>query len=241
LTVVRNGNFFSAVQLSRRVFREDNLKILPFCLLVLLCATPVCAAQPLVLTEIEQLQEKIWYLQNDLAAQKLSIEKNQKQLSQLASGNDRKQQEQETLLASLTSQISSQQEKIAQSENTLSTMEQMLARLSDEVGQQRKLLDEQAEKTGNQERSIQALRTEVAKVQAQSETAAAETLGKLEAARIQIEAMGKDAGRSNEKLIWLGAGAALLLAIALTFGVALGNRKHSRRTNDYSPPADHEM
>jgi len=217
------------------------LRILSLCLLVLLCATPLYAAQTLVLTEIEQLQEKIWYLQNDLAAQKLSIEKNQKQLSRLSSENDRKKQEQETLLASLTGQIASQQEKITRAEDTLSAMEEMLATLSNEVGQQHKVLEEQAEKAGDQEKSIQALRTEIAKVQAQSETAIAETLSKLEEARAKLETMGKDAGKSNEKLIWLGAGAALLLAVALTFGAALGNRRHTKRPDNFTPPADHEM
>jgi hypothetical protein len=88
---------------------------------------------------------------------------------------------------------------------------------------------------------IQALRTEVAKNQAQSETAIAETLGKLEEARAKIETMGKDAGRNNERLIWLGAGAALLLAVALTLGAALSNRKQAKRADNFGPPTNHEM
>ena len=46
------------------------MKTLLSLFVALLCAAPLYADQALVLTEIEQIQEKIWYLQRDLATQK---------------------------------------------------------------------------------------------------------------------------------------------------------------------------
>ncbi len=60
------------------------MKALQICILLLLFAAPLYAEQALVLTEIERIQEKIWYLQKDLVEQKTSLKEQQKQLQQLS-------------------------------------------------------------------------------------------------------------------------------------------------------------
>ena len=217
------------------------MKTLPLCLFILLCVTPLHAAQALVLTELEQLQEKIWYLTKDIAEQKILLEKQQKQLSSITSGNNKKQQEQEERLSTLVSEIASHQEKISKAEKTFSEMDVLLTNLLDEVGQQEKIVKEQADKALDQDQLIQTLRTEVSSYRSQTDKAIAETRSELDKIRSTIETIGKDAGKSNERIIWLIAGAVLLLAIVLTFFIALSNRKHLRQTHRITPPADHEM
>jgi len=102
------------------------LKTLQIIFFILLCATSLHAGQALVLTEIEQLQEKIWHLQRAVAAQNTSIEEQQKQLDLFISKTDGGQLALDERITALTQSISSQQDKTNQIEAEFQNLHQTL-------------------------------------------------------------------------------------------------------------------
>ena len=67
------------------------MKALQLFFLLLLFAAPLYAEQALVLSEIERIQEKIWYLQKDLVEQKTSLKEQQKQMELLSNKTEASQ------------------------------------------------------------------------------------------------------------------------------------------------------
>ena len=236
----RSNTFTSGRNCTAGVFAEVNLKALQILLIILLCTTPLYAEQALVLTELEGLQEKIWYLQRDITTQKGSLEGYQKQLEILASRTDKNQLEQNERLAALLQSTAIQQDETQQVANNLKNLTEALAALGKEVKQQNRTMLEQAGKTGALEGSLQALRAEFASKQASTDQLLAETRQQLIEARSQVDMLDQNASVRIEQISLWGGGAALVLAIILT--ISLTFRRSSKRTPpERTQPPKHEM
>lgn len=230
------------------MFAEVNLKVLQFLLVIILCSTPLYAEQALVLTEIEGIQEKIWYLQRDLTAQKSSLEKYQQQLEQLATKADKNQFDQDKQLTAMLQATTNQQDKMNQAENDLKKLAEAMAAAVKEVEQQKNIILEQANEIDTLEGSLQTLRTELATQKANSDKAIAEivqasteTRRQLDDTRSQLDTLSQDAGTRIEQISLWGGGAALFLAIILTISLAFRRSPAKRTSPDREQPTKHEM
>ena len=217
------------------------MKTLQTIFFILLCATPLHAGQALVLTEIEQLQEKIWHLQRAVAAQDTSIEEQQKQLELFISKTDGGQLALNEKVTALSQSISSQQDKTNQIEAEFQNQHQTLTTLTNEVGQKDGAALEQTGKISALEKSLQKLRAEMTAKQTSAEQELAESRKQLIEIRSQLDALGQDVGGRREQIGLWGAGAALVMTIVLTI-VIVGRRDKSKgKVSDRKLPPRHEM
>jgi chromosome segregation ATPase len=230
------------------VFAEVNLKILHILLVILLCSTHLYAGQALVLTEIEGIQEKIWYLQRDLTVQKSLLEKYQKQLELLTSKTDKSQLDQKEHLTALIQSTTNQQDKTEQTESDLNKLTEALAALSEEVQQQNRTVLEQAGKIGTLEGSLQTLRAEFAAQQASTDQARtaidqalAEARQQLVETRSQLDTLSQNTGTRIEQISLWGGGAALFLAILLTIILTFRKSPVKKTPSERKPSQKHEM
>lgn len=243
------------------------MKRLPLLLVILFCAPLACYGQALVLTEIEQLQGKIWYLQQDVAAQKSSLDQLQKQLNQLTTRDDKEQSQQETRLTTLAQTVTGQQTGLTQMEGRLQKLEEMMADLAQAAtsqqagrtqledrlqklvemveeltrtaGEQSSALRQQAEKTASLAGSMQGLNAEIAAVQTRNEQALTEMRDRLGESRAQIDALHDSRGDRIEQLMPWVVGVVLGLAVLLTIGLVAHGHKPKQRPQDQRP--DHEL
>lgn len=217
------------------------MKTLLSLLIILYCATPVYADQALVLTELEQIQEKIWYMQRDIAAQKASLDKHKEEFKNLAAGAERKQLGIEERFTTLAELVTSQEEKTYQLEKNLQSLQEAIAALVNEFNQQNATQLQQAEKTGNQEGLLLALREEVALNQQRSENSLTEMQKQLTETRAKLETLLQDDSQSIDQLgIYIG-GAALAIAILLSIGFVFLNSKTSRPAAERDKRSKHEL
>lgn len=217
------------------------MKTLQILLIIVLCATPLYAGQALVLTEIEQIQEKIWHIQRAVAAQNTSIEEQHKQLKLLANKTDNGRLESDKRLAALAQSISSQQEETKQIATELQNLHEALASLTNESRQENSALNEQTGKIATLERSLQALRAEFISKQTSTEQALTETRKQLVETRSQLDALGQNVGGRIEQIGLWGTGAALILAAVLTI-VIVGRKSRPReKLPERKQPPRHEM
>lgn len=93
-----------------RGLQEVDLKTFYLLLAILLCTTSLHAEKVSILTEIEMLQEKLWYLQRDIGANKAALEEQQKHLKGLASDISKERQQMNKRLAALSQAAAGQQE-----------------------------------------------------------------------------------------------------------------------------------
>ena len=224
------------------------MKALQILLVIMLCTTPLYAEQAHVLTEIEGIQEKIWYLQRDLTAQKSSLEKYQKQLELLASRTDKNQLDQNERLTALIQATTNQQSETRETESDLNRLTEALAAVAKEIEQQNHTMLEQAGKIDTLEGSLQALLTEFAtqkastdQVRAETEKALAETRQQLTETRSQLDTLSQNSGTRFEQISLWGGGAALLLAIVLTISLAFRKPPAKRTPKERKHPPKHEM
>ena len=89
---------------------EVDLKTLYLLLVILFCTTSLHAEKVSILTELEMLQEKLWYLQRDIGTNKAALEEQQKQLKGLASDISKEQRQLNKRLTALSQATASQQE-----------------------------------------------------------------------------------------------------------------------------------
>ncbi|MDH3453807.1 MAG: hypothetical protein OEL80_01585 [Desulfuromonadales bacterium] len=217
------------------------MKTLQIFFVIMFCAMPLYADQALVLTEIEQIQERIWHLQRTVAAQKTSIDAQQKQLGLIASKADSGRLELSERLTALTESTSGQKDATRQLEIEIGSLNQALALLTNEVRQKDSSVVEQAGRTGALEGSLQELRAEFAALQTSTAQELAETRRQLDETRAQLDAMGQDVGGRIEQIGLWGGGAALILAIVLTV-VAIGRKSRPKKHSpDRKLPPKHEM
>lgn len=220
---------------------EASLKTVQIIFFILLCATPLQAGQALVLTEIEQIQEKIWHLQRAVAAQNTSIEEQQKQLKRFISKADSDQFALNEEVTALTQALSSQHDQTKQLEAEFQTLHAALTTLTNEVGQRKSAALEQTGEISTLERSLQTVRAEFTAQQTRTEQELAETRKQLVEIHSQLDALDQDVGGRIEQIALWGAGAGLVLAIVLTI-VIVGRRDKSKgKVSDHKLPPRHEM
>lgn len=204
------------------------MKALYLLIIILLSSTSLHAEKVSILTELEQIQEKLWHLNRETGAFKVSLEEQQKQLGTLASDVAREQLEFNERLNVLSQATTVQQEKSEQMESSLQQLGESLAALAAESKQQNGFLLDQAGKIDDIEESLNALRAELVAQQtdtgqalADLRTQYAEARTEITETRSQLETLGQNVGGRVEQIGYLGAGAALILAVALIIVVLL--------------------
>jgi chromosome segregation ATPase len=248
---------------------EVALKTLSLLLVILFCAPALHAEKVSVLTELEMLQDKVWYLQRDIGANKAALEEQQKQLKGLAADISKErvqlnkrlatlsqsaasqqelserlaalnqavadQQELNGRLTTLSQATADQQERTQQVESGLVKLGESLSGLIAEVKQQNIIFAEQAGKLSSFEKSVTALRAELAARQTGAGQELVDLRTQLDEARAQmgetrarLDALGQDVGRQLREFGYWAAGAVLVLCILLTFVVALRKERGRR-------------
>jgi len=193
------------------------LKALQLFFLLLLFAAPLYAEQALVLSEIERIQEKIWYLQKDLVEQKTSLKEQQKQLKLLANKTKASQTEINEKFASQLQGVETQTESIKQALTELEPMTKSLGSLTDQFILQNNTIVEQSGKISALQGQLQKMEAEFSSVQEKTSKALAETQSQVDETRSKIDALGQNVGGQVEQISMWGMGAALILAVMLTF------------------------
>lgn len=212
-----------------------------YAVMILLSAAPVQAEQALILTEIEQIQEKIWYLQRDLASQKTLLDKQQDQLVGLSAAAKTGRQTLEERIDATVQQVSQQQAMTHRMDRALEELDTALNALTTEVHQRNSDLLNQAEKTGSQQSLLQALSDQLATHQARTEKALAETREQLAETRSELTNLQQSQqGQWNRVVLW-GGGAALALAVLLTIVLALRGRNTGTPDAPRKGPSDHQL
>ncbi len=217
------------------------MKILLFLLMSLSFAPTLYADQALVLTEIEQIQEKVWYLQRDIAAQKAGLDKHQQELDSFVKASEKLQLGVREQLAVNSQIVSSQQNRLQELEESLQNLNEAINALDSEFNLQKTAQLEQAEKSGSQEGLLQALREDIAANRKEAEQALAETNTQLAETRAQLQALQTDKRQSFDQLALYLGGAALALAVLLTVGFAFLNSKSNRRLRERENLPKHEL
>ena len=210
------------------------MKALYILLVILFCSTPL-HAEVSILTELEQVQEKLWQLNRDTGAYKASLADQKKQLGLLASGVAKERLELNQRITALTDEVNSQRERAGRLEGGLEQLGQSLTALAAEAKLQNSSLLEQSAKIDALEGSFNALRTDLATREsdtkqlltdlrtqlAESRAQMTETRAQNAETRAQLETLGQDVGGRVEQIGYWGAGAALILAVALVVGILI--------------------
>jgi len=203
------------------------LKALQLFFLLLLFAAPLYAEQALVLTEIERLQEKIWYLQKDIVEQKTSLKDQQKQLKFLVKKTEASQTDINEKFASQLQVVEAQTERIKQALAELEPITKSIGSLTDQFILQNNTIVEQSGKISALQGQLQKMQAEFSSVQEKTSKALAETQAQVDETRSRIDALGQDVGGQVEQISMWGMGAALILAVMLTFIiVSRKDKKH---------------
>jgi len=210
-----------------RLLLEVILKALQLFFLLLLFAAPLYAEQALVLTEIERLQEKIWYLQKDIVEQKTSLKDQQKQLKFLVKKTEASQTDINEKFASQLQVVEAQTERIKQALAELEPITKSIGSLTDQFILQNNTIVEQSGKISALQGQLQKMQAEFSSVQEKTSKALAETQAQVDETRSRIDALGQDVGGQVEQISMWGMGAALILAVMLTFIiVSRKDKKH---------------
>jgi len=203
------------------------LKALQLFFLLLLFAAPLYAEQALVLTEIERIQEKIWYLQKDIVEQKTSLKDQQKQLKFLVKKTEASQTDINEKFASQLQVVEAQTERIKQALAELEPITKSIGSLTDQFILQNNTIVEQSGKISALQGQLQKMQAEFSSVQEKTSKALAETQAQVDETRSRIDALGQDVGGQVEQISMWGMGAALILAVMLTFIiVSRKDKKH---------------
>ena len=203
------------------------MKALQLFFLLLLFAAPLYAEQALVLSEIERIQEKIWYLQKDLVEQKTSLKEQQKQLKLLANKTQASQTDINEKFASQLQAVETQTESIKQALAELEPITKSLGSLTDQFILQNDTIVEQSGKISALQGQLQKMQAEFSSVQEKTSKALAETQSQVDETRSKIDALGQDVGGRVEQVSMWGMGAVLILAVMLTFIiVSRKDKKH---------------
>jgi len=203
------------------------LKTLQLFFLLLLFAAPLYAEQALVLSEIERIQEKIWYLQKDLVEQKTSLKEQQKQLKLLVNKTQASQTDINEKFASQLQGVETQTERVKQALAELEPMTKSLGSLTDQFILQNNTIVEQSDKINALQGQLQKMQAEFSFVQEKTNKALSETQAQVDETRSKIDALGQDVGGQVEQISMWGMGAALILAVMLTFIiVSRKDKKH---------------
>ncbi len=203
------------------------MKALQLFFLLLLFAAPLYAEQALVLSEIERIQEKIWYLQKDLVEQKTSLKEQQKQMELLSNKTEASQTDMKGKFASQLQGVETQTERIKQALVELEPIAKSLGSLTDQFMLQNDTIVEQSGKISALQGQLQKMQAEFSSVQEKTSKALAKTQAQADETRSKIDALGQDVGGQVEQISMWGMGATLILAVMLTFIiVSRKDKKH---------------
>ena len=202
------------------------MKTLQLFFLLLLFAAPLYAEQALVLTEIERIQEKIWYLQKDMVEQKTSLKEQQKKLKLLVNKTETSQTDMNEKFASQLQEVEIQTERIKLALAELEPIAESIGSLTDQFILQNDTIVEQSGKISSLQSQLQKMQAEFSSVQEKTTKALAETKAQADETRSKIDALGQDVGGQVEQISMWGMGAALILAVMLTFIIV--SRKDKR-------------
>ena len=203
------------------------MKTLQLFFLLLLFAAPLYAEQALVLTEIERIQEKIWYLQKDMVEQKTSLKEQQKKLKLLVNKTETSQTDMNEKFASQLQEVEIQTERIKLALAELEPIAESIGSLTDQFILQNDTIVEQSGKISSLQSQLQKMQAEFSSVQEKTTKALAETQAQADETRSKIDALGQDVGGQVEQISMWGMGAALILAVMLTFIiVSRKDKKH---------------
>jgi chromosome segregation ATPase len=206
---------------------EVILKALQLFILLLLFAAPLYAEQALVLSEIERIQEKIWYLQKDLVEQKASLKEQQKQLKNLSDNTESSYSDIKEQFAKQIESIETQTERINHALTELEPLTGSLASLNDQAIIQENTILQHASKISTLEGQLKKMQAAFSATQEKTSKALAETRAQVDETRSKIDALGQDVGGQVEQISMWGIGAALILAVMLTFIiVSRKDKKH---------------
>jgi len=210
------------------------LKALYVLLLFLLWAVPLSAQQVPVLTELEQIQEKLWFLQRDVSSLQDASKEDQQQLAQLAAELRQADRQAEKRLTELAEANTAQRQAIGQVEAALDNLAESLTTLTAEVQQQNAALLDQAERIDVLEDSLQGLQSEMATGKTAAgqdltelKTEVAAVRGHLGENRTRVGELEQELGNQVERLALYGAGAALGLVILMAIGFAVLKSRES--------------
>lgn len=217
------------------------MKALQILIIIMFCATTLYAEQALLLTEVEKIQENIWYLQKDLAAQKASLKEQQQQVKSIVAKNNTQLRTLDNNFTALSASLVAQQEKTSQLESQLTALSEAVASLTDHFDSQNSSAKEQTGEIETLRRTLQTLQAEFTQKQTTSEQALAETREQLSETRTQLESLEQEVGGSVEKLGLWGAGTALLLAVIVAITLVLRKKDSKASSNTSRPAPRHEM
>lgn len=210
------------------------MKSLCVLLLVSLYAVPLPAQQVPVLTELEQVQEKLWYLQRDIAALQDALETERKQRAQLAADLQQAEERRVNRFDETTATLAEQRQTISQVETTVEEMGEALATLTSEMQQQNATFLEQAQRLEILQEALDSLRAEISDEKTvagegltELQTEVAAVRGHLGENRTRLSQLEQDMKERFERLIYYGGGAALGLVILMAIGFAVLKSRES--------------
>jgi chromosome segregation ATPase len=139
-----------------RGLMEVDLKTLYLLLVILFCTTTLHAEKVSILTELEMLQEKLWYLQRDIGTNKSALEEQQKQLKGLVNDINKERLQLNKRLTALTESAAGQQE-LSERLAALSQATAGQQGLNERLAALNQAAADQQEKTGKVENGLVAL------------------------------------------------------------------------------------
>lgn len=212
-------------------------------LLVILSLTTALlhAAQTPVLTEIEKIQEKLWYLQRDVSAQKAALDQQQAELANLSARTGADDQAVSDRLDSLAQSAAGLQERTDNLDAHLQRLEESLTALVDEINRQNATFQTQTEQSTAWQERLTSLEARSATHRSEAEQALEENHRQLEELRAQLQQSVQSQAHEVNRIVLWGGGAALVIAVLLTIGVLVsGSRNRQKRSRHKNTPG-HEL
>ncbi len=220
-------------QTTAESLQEVLLKVLCLLFMIFFISLPLNAQEISSLRELEQAQEKIWYLQRDVKKAKIRLEEQQKQLDSLNALVNKEIKHINEEIRSFSEETETQKEKTNQTVIDLKQMGEALHALYAEVKQQNEriadqtetiqglehlltMLDEREKQKNGASEELLTIRDQLSSVRSQTAENQAQ-LAKLE----------KNMSDQIKKLGYWGTGIALLFAILLTFTMIMVKNKNS--------------
>ena len=196
------------------------MRTLSVLLIILLWATAI-HAEVSVLTELEQIQEKVWYLQRDMTVLQSSVEAQQKALTQAVADNQKQQKNLDVQLTGLNKELTLQREKITQVNGVLEKFGAALKALANRSGQSNSALSDQLGKLDRLQSAVGALQAEMAAQQSGRGQDLGELHTQLTTTRSEMVQMQEEMSNQKKQLLYWGGGVVALCVLVLVVGFAV--------------------
>ena len=190
-------------------------------LLIILLWSTVIHAEVSVLTELEQIQEKVWYLQRDMTAVQTAVEAQQKALAQIVADNQKQQKHLDVQLTGLNKELTLQREKITQVNVVLEQFGEALTALASRSGQSNNALSDQLGKLNQLQSALGSLQAEVAAQQSGRGQDLGALHTQLTTMRSEMVQMQEEMTNQKKQLLYWGGGVVVLCVLVLVVGFAV--------------------